>query len=132
MVIPNPIQYAAWVDLNLVDLRQDARFHSDEEIDSLARSMEKKQLQNIIVSREASLVSRESSQQSGDTLHDSRFTVVVGVGRVLAARKLNWQKIRADVYEGLTEFQKLDMIFSENEDRQNASPLYQALVLKEM
>jgi ParB/RepB/Spo0J family partition protein len=115
MMIPNPVNYSVWLDINLCDLRKDARFHPDDEVEKLAISMEVKQLQAIIVCR------------IGD-----RYEVVVGVGRVLAARKKAWKQIRADVYEGLTELQKLDMIFAENEDRQNASPLYQANVLNEM
>ena len=115
ITIQDPVQYAVWVDLPQCDIRKDARFHPDEEIENLAKSMAVKQLQNIIVCRE------------GD-----RLEVIVGVGRVLAAKKLGWAKIRADVYEGLTEFQKLEMTFSGNEDRKNASPLYQAQLLKAM
>jgi ParB/RepB/Spo0J family partition protein len=115
IAIQDPVQYAVWVDLSLCDIRKDARFHPYDEVESLAKSMAVKQLQNIIVCR------------AGD-----RSEVIVGVGRVLAARKLGWAQIRADVYEGLTEFQKLEMTFSENEDRENASPLYQAQLLKAM
>jgi ParB/RepB/Spo0J family partition protein len=122
MNIPNPIDYAAWIDLARTDLRQDARFHPDDEIEGLSKSMVAKQLQAIIVCRVA------DPQSPGGW----RYEVVAGVGRTLAARKLGWDKIRADVYEGLTEPQKLRMIFSENEDRKNASPLYQAHILKGM
>jgi ParB family chromosome partitioning protein len=115
VAIQDPVQYAVWIELALFDLRKDARFHSEDELEGLSKSMVIKQLQNIIVCR------------VGD-----RYEVIVGVGRVQAARKNNWAKIRADVYEGLTEFQKLDMIFSENEDRKNASPLYQAQLLNGM
>jgi ParB/RepB/Spo0J family partition protein len=115
ITIQDPVQYAVWVDLSLCDIRLDARFHSDEEIENLSKSMAVKQLQNIILCRK------------GD-----RNEVIVGVGRVLAAKKLGWAQIRADVYESLSEFQKLEMTFSENEDRKNASPLYQAKLLKAM
>jgi ParB/RepB/Spo0J family partition protein len=122
IAIQDPVQYAVWVDLTQCDIRKDARFHPDEEIENLAKSMAVKQLQNIIVCRTGDPVSPAGG----------RYEVIVGVGRVLAARKLGWTKIRADVYEGLPEFQKLEMTFSENEDRENASPLYQAQLLKAM
>jgi len=122
VVIPDPVQYGVWIELNLCDLRKDARFHPDDEIDSLAKGLAIKQLQSIAVCRIP-----DAAAPGG-----WRYEVIFGVGRVQAARKNTWDKIRADVYEGLTEFQKLHMIFSENEDRKNASPLYQALVLKQM
>lgn len=130
MNIPNPVQYAAWVDLNLCDLRRDARFHGDDEVASLLASMNTKQLQNIIVCRTPSPSPLPGERTMGEG--NCRYEVIVGVGRLLAARKGNWTQIRADVYEGLTELQKLDMVFSENEDRQNASPLYQAKLLDGM
>jgi len=122
IVIPDPIQYSVWIALNLCDIRPDARFHPDEEVGILATGMTVKQLQSIAVCR----VPDPANPGSW------RYEVIFGVGRVLAARKNSWEKVRADIYEGLTEFQKLDMIFSENEDRKNASPLYQAKVLKGM
>lgn len=115
MNIPNPIQYGVWIELNLCDLRKDARFHPEGEIDGLAQSLQIKQLQPILVCR-----------------NGGRYEVLAGVGRFLAAGKLGWEKIRADVYEGLDDVQKLDMIFTENEDRANASPLYQANLLNGM
>lgn len=115
VAIQDPVQYSVWVELGLCDLRKDARFHPEEEIESLARGLDIKQLQSIAVCRKG-----------------ERYEVIFGVGRVQAAQKNNWEKIRADVYDGLTEFQKLEMIFAENEDRKNASPLYQAKLLQEM
>jgi ParB family chromosome partitioning protein len=115
MLIPNPVQESAWLDLSLLDFRPDARVHSEEEITKLAKSMSVRQLQSIIVCRNA-----------------DRYEAIAGVGRVLAARKLGWEKIRADVYEGLTELQKLSVVFDENEDREDPPALYQAKVLQSM
>jgi len=122
ITIPNPVFYSLWIDLDLCDLRRDARFHPDDETDKLGDSMAIKQLQPIIVCRVA-----DSSAPGG-----YRYEALAGVGRIIAARKKAWKQIRADVYEGLNELQKLDMIFSENEDRKNASPLYQCQVLNGM
>jgi ParB-like chromosome segregation protein Spo0J len=104
--LPSPVQSAVWIDLNLIDLPANARYHSDDEIDNMSKSLANKQLMPIIVCRE------------GD-----RYEVVAGACRVLGARKDAWQQIKADVYEGLTPFQKLMITFTENEDRKNASPL---------
>src|SRR5439155_8627871 len=120
--IPNPVQESVWIDLALMDFRPDARPHAEPEIEKLAKSMSIKQICSIVLCRKADSASPTAF----------RYEVVAGVGRVLAARKLQWEKIRADVYENLSEFQKLSMMFAENEDRENASPLYQARVLKEM
>jgi len=122
VTLPDAVLNGVWIELALCDLRQDARFHPDDEIDDLAKGLSVKQLQSIAVCRIP-----DAAAPGG-----WRYEVIFGVGRVQAARKNNWEKIRADVYEGLDEFQKLDMIFSENEDRKNASPLYQAIVLKRM
>jgi len=115
MQIPNPVQESVWLEVALMDFRQDARPHSDEEVSKLAGSMATRQLQSILVCR-----------------NGSRYEVIAGVGRILSARKLNWEKIRTDVYEGLNELHKLSMMFDENEDRENAPALYQAKLLKEM
>jgi ParB family transcriptional regulator, chromosome partitioning protein len=122
VAIQDPVQYALWVELGLCDLRKDARFHPDDEVEGVAKSIAVKQLQSIAVCRIP-----DPANPGG-----WRYEVIFGVGRVLAGRKLNWEKIRADVYEELSEFQKLQMIFAENEDRKNASPLYQAQLLNEM
>jgi ParB family chromosome partitioning protein len=113
MQIPNPVQESVWLDLSLMDFRPDARPHSEEELAKLAKSMSIRQFQNIIVCRKG-----------------ERYEVIAGVGRILAARMLKWEKIRADVYEGLNEAQKLSMMFDENEDRENPPVLYQAKVLQ--
>lgn len=111
-----PTSQTMWIDLPLIDFRPDARFHSDEEIDDTAQSLAVNgQLQNVIVCK------------AGD-----RYELIVGGCRLRAAVKRDWKRIKADVYEGLTEGQKLGMIFSENEDRRNASPLYQAKILQSL
>ena len=62
-----------------------------------------------------------------------RFDVIFGKGRVLAAHKAGRTHIKADIYQGLTVPQRLNSrIYSENERREPAHPLYKARVLKGM
>lgn len=110
------------IDLALIDLPKDARPHSPEDLSALTRDMKiNGQLQEIIV---ASSTSSSTSPV--------RYLVVAGVGRTLAARALGWKQIRAFVKEGLSEFDRLHLTFSENEAREDVRPLYQAYLLKKM
>jgi ParB/RepB/Spo0J family partition protein len=105
-----------WIDLSLIDIPKNARPHRPEDLESLAQDMAKEgQLQEIVVVAQ------------GD-----RFEVVAGVGRTLAAQNLKWDKIRCFVKDSLSEFDRLHITFSENEEREDASPLYQAQLLKRM
>jgi len=115
VIIPNPVQESVWLELSLMDFRPDARLHSDEDLAKLAKSMSVRQIYSIIVCK------------NGD-----RYEVIAGVGRILVGRMLSWDKIRADIYEGLTETQKLSLMFDENEDREDPPALYQAKVLKNL
>jgi ParB/RepB/Spo0J family partition protein len=103
-----------WVPLSAIDVPSYGRVHSPDSLKDLAQDMSKNgQLQNIIVSKE------------GD-----RFQLIVGKGRLEAARQLGWEKVRADVKEGLTTMQKLTLINSENSEREGVSPFYTAMVFK--
>ena len=103
-----------WVLLSLIDVPSYARVHRRESLLSLAQNVSKNgQLQNIVVSQE------------GD-----RFELVIGKGRLEAARQLGWERIRADVKVGLTKVQKLTMIASENSEREDASPFYTGFMYK--
>jgi len=61
-----------------------------------------------------------------------RYEVRAGICRTLAARSLKWEKIRSLVKEGVSDFDKKRITFSENETRKNAHPLYQAHLLQGM
>jgi len=115
--VPNPSETKdQLVDLNLIDLPADARTHDPAAISSLAQDMAKnRQLQEIILMPQ-----------------DKRYEVVAGVGRVLAARQLGWKQIKAQLREGLSDFQKAAITFSENEHREDADPFYQAYQLEKM
>lgn len=115
MYIPSPDKVSVNIELSEVDLRPDARPHSAEDIAKLAKSMAMRQLQNIIVCKE-----------------NGRYEVIAGVGRVLAARLLKKDTIKADVYDILAESQKLSIMFDENEDRENPPALYQAKLVQAM
>src|SRR5579872_2441529 len=105
------------LDLNLIDIPADTREHDPQEIEASARSqMDIGQLQPIAV-----LI-----KEGG------RFDLIFGKGRLLSARKAGRTQIKADVYEGLTPYQRLNMIYSENERREPTHPLYKARVLKGM
>ena len=103
-----------WIPLISIDVPDYGRVHSPDSLKDLAQDMSKNgQHQNIVVSKE------------GD-----RFQLVVGKGRLEAAQQLGWEKIRADVKEGLNTVQKLTLITSENTEREGVSPFYTAMVYK--
>ena len=70
---------------------------------------------------------------------EGRCDLIFGKGRVLSARlagEWGWQggkpKLKADIYEGLSEGQRATMIFEENELRENPNPIVQAYLLQKM
>ncbi len=106
-----------WIDVNLIDLPEYGRMHSPEAVEALASDMVKNgQLQNAVVCKK----------------EGGRFELLIGKGRLEAARKLGWEKIRADVKDGLGQVQKLAMMAAENEAREDASPFYTAMLYNEM
>jgi ParB/RepB/Spo0J family partition protein len=68
------------------------------------------QLQNIVLVKKA----------------DGRYECIIGNGRLEAAKKLGWEKIRADVKEGVSQADKLLMTLAENSEREDVSPFYTA------
>jgi ParB/RepB/Spo0J family partition protein len=108
---PNmPANDTVWIDLSLIDLPPFAREHSSDKLEELVESMKNnQQLQEIVV-----------------TPAGPRFEVLAGAGRVLAARKLGWQKIRANVRQRLSEFEKLMVAVTENDEREEPSPFFRA------
>jgi ParB family chromosome partitioning protein len=107
----NTTQEGAWIDIHETDVPDYARTHQPENIDSLAADMGKNgQLQNVVLVKKV----------------DGRYECIIGNGRLEAAKKLGWEKIRADVKEGLTDGQKLLMTLAENNEREAASPVYTA------
>src|SRR5579859_7547243 len=89
----NVSEQGVWKPISQITIPQDVRQHTPADIESRAASMAREgQLENILLSRE------------GDQL-----VLVYGNGRLESAKKLGWDKIRADVKEGLTETQKLLM-----------------------
>jgi len=135
-----------WIDLSLIDLPKNARPHRPEDLESLAEDMAKEgQLQEIVVmpspyplpeGRGLTAVGLPPQGEgparrlAGD--EGNHFVVVAGVGRTLAARKLKWEKIRCFVKDSLSEFDRLHITFSENEEREDVSPVYQAQLLQRM
>lgn len=106
-----------YVPLGLLDLHPLARKHSDTGLASLGQKMAKEgQLQNIVVC----------------PLEGGRFQVICGVGRVTNARAKGWEKILASIREGLSEFQKLELMLSENEEREAENPIHKGIVYKGM
>ena len=105
--VAKTLSEGTWVELQEIDVPDYARKHSPESVDSLALDMGKNgQLQNIVVVKKS----------------DGRYECIIGNGRLEAAKKLGWEKIRADVKEGLTEGQKLVLTLAENEEREDVSP----------
>src|SRR5262245_18204850 len=105
------------VDVNLIDIPADTRSHDPHEIDVLAESIGTEgQLQPIAV------ISKDNG----------RFDLIFGKGPELAARQIAQNQLKADIYKDLSEIQRLDMIFVEDEAREDTNPLYQAFLLKKM
>ncbi len=104
------------IPLSQIDLPVDARPHDPDALGILAHDMGiQGQLQEIIVEAKG-----------------RRYSVIAGVGRTLAARKLGWKEIRASVREGVSAFDRARITFAENEDREDADPFYQASLLQRM
>jgi ParB/RepB/Spo0J family partition protein len=112
----NPIAQTTLIPLAKTDFAPDARKHDPAALEILAHDMKlQEQLQEIIV---------ESK--------DGRFTVIAGVGRTLAAKKLGWKEIRASVRTRVSDFDKTRITFAENEDREDVDPFYQAHLIQKM
>ncbi len=121
------------IDLDKTDLAKDARPHDPAALEILAHDMgEQGQLQEIIVVRVGGTASRRDGVAPNLRSADTRYEVIAGVGRTLAARKLGWQQIRASIREGVSDFDKARITFAENEDREDADPFYQAGLIQRM
>jgi ParB/RepB/Spo0J family partition protein len=127
-----------WLDLNLIGLPEEARTHDPDKLESLAADLKVDgQLQEIVVTPRNAGNAQRNAEGTENALPIAqvampRYEVVAGVGRVLAARKLGWEKIRALVKEGLSEFDKARITYAENEEREDADPFYQASQLDKM
>ncbi|MCB4792592.1 MAG: ParB/RepB/Spo0J family partition protein [Elusimicrobia bacterium] len=103
------------LETRLLDIPGQMRLHGPEKLKELAESMEREgQLQNIVV----------TPKEGG------RYEVVAGCGRLLAARQLNWDKIRCLVRTGLSELDKAILTIEENDEREDISALERALSYK--
>jgi len=101
-----------WIDLSLIDLPERGRQHDPQRIAELAGDMAKNgQLQDIVVAPKT----------------DNRFEVVAGRGRYLAAQQLKWDKLQCLVKENLSEFDKACITISENDEREDVSPVDRGL-----
>lgn len=101
-----------WIDLQLIDLPARGRQHDPVKIAELARDMSKNgQLQDIIVTPKA----------------EGRFELVAGRGRFLAAQMLKWEKAQCLVKEKLSEKDKYLIMISENDEREDVSPVDRGL-----
>lgn len=59
-----------------------------------------------------------------------RYVMIYGHRRLEAAKLLKWTKIKADVYKGLTDLQIAEMQFVENLQREDLTPIDEALGIK--
>jgi len=55
---------------------------------------------------------------------DGTHKLVFGNRRLAAARKLHWEKLKVDIKENVSESERLQMILSENGEREDVSPFY--------
>ena len=101
-----------WLDISQIDLPTRGRQHNPDRIAELAGDMAKNgQLQDIIVMPKG----------------DGRFDVVAGRGRYLAAKRLKWDKIQCLVKENLSELDRVLLMISENDEREDTSPIDRGL-----
>lgn len=104
------IEQGVLVPIRDIFVPEDTRPHSEDDIESRAVSMEREgQLENALLSRE-----------------DGKLILVFGKGRLLSAQKRNWECLRCDIREGMTQSQKLLAQLAENNEREAASPFYTA------
>jgi ParB/RepB/Spo0J family partition protein len=105
------------IELGRLVIPDDARLHGEAALATLAESLRRDgQLQDVVVT----------------PLDDGRFEVLAGVGRVMAARRLEWASIRCLVRVVSSAFEKAKITFIENQDREDVSPIYQARLLAKM
>jgi len=101
-----------WIELNLIDIPARGRGHDPDKVTELAQDMARNgQLQDIVVTPGG----------------DGRFEVVAGRGRYLAAKQLNWEKVQALVKDNLSELDKLLIMISENDEREDVTPIDRGL-----
>ena len=99
---------SVYIPLSLIDLPSDVRTHTLEALNSLSHDMAQNgQLQEILV-------------EAGEA---GRYLVIAGAGRVSCARKLGWEKIRAAIKSGITELDKVMLTISENDEREDFTPV---------
>jgi ParB/RepB/Spo0J family partition protein len=116
MTVGETSQETRYIALAQIDIPENARPHTQEDLQSLAQDMAKEgQLQEIVV-----------------TAKGDRYEVVAGVGRTLAGQLLSWEKIRCLVKDNLADYDRLHITFAENEEREDVSPIYQAQLMDAM
>ena len=90
---------------------EDAREVNPEGLDSLAADMARQgQLESALLIKQA----------------DGTHVLVFGNRRLAAAKKLGWEKLKVDIKENVSESERLQMILSENGEREDVSPFYTA------
>lgn len=90
------------VDIGLlIPYVNNSRTHSDEQIAQVAASIQEFGFTNPV-------------------LIDEKNSIIAGHGRVMAARKLNMDKVPAIILEGLTESQKKAYVIADNQLAANA------------
>ncbi len=110
----NTSEVTQLIPINLIDVPSYGRIHSAEQLESLSADMAANGLiQSIVVVKDG-----------------ERYRVVVGKGRLEAAKKLDWQTIQAQVREELTQVQKFTLVASENTEREDVSPFYTAFLYR--
>jgi len=63
---------------------------------------------------------------------DGTHKLVFGNRRLAAARKNHWEKLKVDIKENVSESERLQMILSENGEREDASPFYTAMLYSKL
>jgi len=105
------IAEGVWFLIRDILAAEDARSVTPEGIDSLAADMDRQgQLESALLIRQA----------------DGTHKLVFGNRRLAAARKLGWEKLKVDIKENVSESERLQMILSENGEREDVSPFYVA------
>jgi ParB/RepB/Spo0J family partition protein len=118
------IETGVWIELSRLKVPPDARKHHPEKIETLAKSIKEDnaQLQDILV------CPQDEARGAGSP----SFDVLAGVGRKEAAEKIGWEKVRCTVLYGLSPYEKLKVTLDENKEREDISPLDEALIYRSM
>ncbi len=105
------------IEVGLIDIPAHMRRHSPEKLAELKENIGKRGLlQNIVVVKK----------------DNGRYELVAGQGRLLIAIEEKWATIKCLVKENLTDYERERLALSENEEREDLTPVDRGLTYKRL